>query len=78
MKLLSSITMMLLLSGCQCFRVCPAVPAPPEVITAPKLCYHLLRPTDPVNIILECYIKDIVELEGYSKQLDKALEPYRK
>jgi len=78
MKLLISIAMMLLLSGCQCFRVCPSVPAPPEAITAPALCYHLLRPTDPPNTILECYIKDIVKLEGYSKQLDKALEPYRK
>jgi len=66
-----------LCSGCQCFRVCPAVPAPPETIAAPALCYHLLRPTDPPNTILECYSKDIVKLEGYSKQLDKALGAYR-
>ena len=67
-----------LLTGCECFKVCPTVPAPPIQYARPATCYHMLREADPAEKILECYIKDIVSLEGYSKQLEKLLEPYKK
>jgi len=67
---------MLFLGGCSCFRVCPAVPKPPELIT-PETCYKTLRDTDPIETILRCYIEDIVLLEGAVKERDTALKPYR-
>lgn len=68
---------LLMLAGCSCFRVCPDVPPPPAVSPTPDLCYPRLRSTDPAKKVLECYINDIVTLEGAVRERDQALGAYR-
>lgn len=77
MKILSSVLACLILSGCQCFRVCPDVPEPPVMAAIHEPCYKHVRSTDPINQILECYVSDIVTFEKEAKEREAALGAYR-
>ncbi len=67
----------ILLSGCQCFRVCPDVPKPPVLTAIHEPCYKHVRSSDPINQILECYMKDIVSFEKEAREREAALGAYR-
>lgn len=67
----------LLLTGCQCFKVCPDVPKPPALPPLHEPCYKHARDTDPVQNILKCYLTDIVLFEKEAKERETALGAYR-
>lgn len=71
------ICLLLLLPGCQCFRVCPDAPKPPKIDPMPILCYKQLREYDDIGVILKCYLTDILLLEKAAKERDKALGAYQ-
>jgi len=64
-------------SGCQCFRVCPDVPKPPVLTAIHEPCYKHVRSSDPINQILECYMKDIVSFEKEAREREAALGAYK-
>ena len=64
-------------SGCQCFRVCPDVPKPPVLTAIHEPCYKHVRSSDPINQILECYMRDIVSFEKEAREREAALGAYK-
>ena len=77
MRIAALIMAALTMCGCSCFKVCPPLPDPPSVSPVPELCYHRLRSSDPAKTMLECYVNDILSLEGAVMEREKALEAYR-
>ena len=78
MRLIMLALVMLTLTGCETFRVCPDVPKPPPMSDMPDRCYLQLRPgVDAPAVVLDCYVNYIINLERAAEERERALGAYR-
>jgi len=85
MKLPALVLATLLVTGCtnpfvrivEVDRIVP-IPCPePAVVSKPQLPIHYLEHGDSFDTVVKSYVNSVILLQGYSEELEQALEPYK-